>query len=695
MKPVLLLLAFVFGFAAPLAAETIRVRAGEHSGYTRLVLDGAANLDWTIGRTATGYALRPDAADIDYALERAERDLRAGRVTGLRGEDDVLFVDLDCICELKTYTLSGNRLVLDVSPGEPDPSAASEQPFEWIAEPVAESVAEPALPADTEPVAETQVVPDFDVGGETAGKWLTAEASPTEATPAAALPDLISGVLGGTATQSTAGTPAEAALAAAPDYSEFEAMLTETLARAAAEGFVDAPPGATIAGIDAVAAEVAGADGKTAYDIARGDLPAPAAPDLCQATAGLDFLNDSAAFEDRTIGSLLANAYDDDGTMQPAGAVELARFLMWRGYGAEAAQIFDLAGLPPDEGMLLTTAALALDGKAAAGDVTLDSFATCDGIGGLWSMLAGADASLTAAIDIPASITVYSAYPAHLRRIIGPLLATHLITHGYIDEARLVANVIPEGGGHDPQHEGDASDGSEVAVDGPVIHEDSLTDLTLSAAEGKDVAGELDQHIAKSGPDTHEAVLLQSQSNTKAGTEPDAAEIETLRALQADAGDGALRGELFVTELRRMLDASDFTGVIGRTAKAEPDLMSADAVSLETEAWSGLIALGSNLDVALALRRWPERAAKADLAPGIRDRLAERLIEIGPVVAEAAPDQSNESVTTAEPTLAAPTGLSITQDPKPVAAVKSTLDAIKDERAALEAILNGTVPPSQ
>jgi hypothetical protein len=684
------LLAFAFCFAAPLAAETIRVRAGEHSGYTRLVLDGAANLDWTIGRTASGYALRSDAADIDYALERAERDLRAGRVSGLRSEGGVLFVDLDCKCELKTYTLSGNRLVLDLSPGTPNPDAATEQPFELASE--------PDVPADPEPEPVDEIAIEPRVGEEeTAGKWLTAEASPETAAPAAtALPDLITGVLGGSAPQVTAGTPAETALAEGPDYSDFEAMLTETLARAAAEGFVDAPSDATVAGIDAVSMDVAGADGKTAYDIARGDPPAAVAPELCSATQALDFLNDPAAFEDRTIGPLLAEAYDDDGAMQPAGAIDLARYLMWKGYGAEAAQVFDLAGLPPDEGMFLTMAALALDGKAASGDVVLESFATCDGIGGLWTMLAGADATLTAAIDIPASITVYSAYPAHLRRIIGPLLATHLITQGYMDEARLAANVIPEGGGHDPQHEGDTSGEGEATGDAMVTHQPSLTDLTLSAAEGKDVAGELDQHIAKSGPETHEAVLLQSQSNTKAGTEPDAAEIETLRALQADAGDGELRGELFVAELRRMLDASDYTGVIGRTAEAAPDMMTPEAVALESEAWSGLIALGSNLDVALAMRRWPERAAKADLAPGIRDRLAERLVEIGPVVAEIPPEPTDEPASSAEAEAApAVSGLSIAQDPKPVAAAKSTLDALKTERAALEAILNGTEAPSQ
>ena len=677
MRGLLFLLALLF-VSTPLAAETIRVRAGEHSGYTRLVLDGAANLEWTIGWTATGYALSPADTDIDYGLERAERDLRAGRVSGLRGDGGVLFVDLDCTCQLKTYTLSGNRMVLDIYPGAPDPDAVTEQPFETAGEPETLVVAEPV--ADAAPAAETAP----------AGKWLTAEAAAAPVGgPAVALPTLVTGVLGGAPPQITAGTPAEAALAVAPDYSDFEAMLTETLARAAAEGFVDTPPGGTIAGIDALPAEVAGADGKTAYDIAQGDAPAAVAPDICRATQALDFLNDPAAFEDRTIGALLAAAYDDDGAIRPDGAVELARFLMWRGYGAEAAQVFDLAGLPPDEGMFLTTAAMALDGKAAGGDVSLDSFATCDGTGGLWSLLAGADAALTGAIDLPAAITVYSAYPAHLRRIIGPLLATHLITQGYMDEARLVANVIPAGGGHDPQHEGDgATDDAEIS--GQTEH--NLTDLTLSAAEGHDVAEELDEHIAKAGPDTHEAVLLQSKANTEAGTEPDAAEIETLRALQADAGEGALRGELFVTELRRMLDASDYTGVIGRTAKVAPDLLNEDAVALESEAWSGLIALGSNLDVALAMRRWPERAAKADLAPGIRDRLAERLVEIGPVVAEVTPTAAAKTVTKEEPVLPVET---ITADPKPVAAAKTTLDALKAERAELEAILNGSDPPSQ
>jgi hypothetical protein len=678
----LLYLALGLGFATSAFAETLRLRAGEHSGYTRLVLDGAASLDWIIGRTATGYALRPDGADVDYALDGARRDIRAGRVTDLKADGAALYLDLGCTCQLKTYTLSGNRLVLDIAPGNPDASLAIEQPF-------------PDLEPDPapEPVAAEVVAPepeaDLSQGVETAGKWLTAD--PSEAS-AVALPDFVSGVLSGPVSAPSSGTPAEAALAAAPDYSEFEAMLTETLARAAAEGFVNAPAGATVAGIDAVPTDVAGAEGHTAYDVARGDLPEPVSDETCRAAEALDFLNDATAYEEQTVGPLLREAYDDEGVLKDAGALDLARFLMWRGYGAEASQLFDLIGIEGDEGMLLATAALALDGKSAPGDFPLESFGACDGAGGLWSLLAGADADLTGRIDLPAAITVYSAYPAHLRRMIGPLLATHLITHGYMAEARLVANVIPEEAESDPSPDAEHADDAEVAS-GPVPHDPSLTDLTLEAAEGEDVVSALDEHIAKSTPDLHDAVLLQSQAKTAEGVEPDAAEIETLQALQADAGQGELRDELFATELRRLLDSSNFNAVISRAAEADPAALTPEAMALESEAWSGLIALGSNLDVALAMRRWPDRAAKADLAPGIRERLAERLGEIGPVVADPAPD--TEPAATVAEVSPAPESVSVADDPKPVAAAKSTLEALKDERAALQAILNGTEPPAE
>ncbi|MEO8531667.1 MAG: hypothetical protein ABI459_10615, partial [Deltaproteobacteria bacterium] len=88
-------------------AGTIGIRAGEHSGFSRIVLDGAGAYEWTIGRTETGYGLQPNDADVDFNVGRALRDLRGGRVKDLTADGSTLFITLDCDCVLKSYALGG------------------------------------------------------------------------------------------------------------------------------------------------------------------------------------------------------------------------------------------------------------------------------------------------------------------------------------------------------------------------------------------------------------------------------------------------------------------------------------------------------------------------------------------------------------------------------------------------------------
>jgi len=637
----------------PMLAETIGVRAGEHSGFSRIVLDRAGQFDWIIGRTTTGYALRPNGATVEFDVGRAMRDLRGGRIKDVIAAGTTLSIDLDCVCSLKTYTLAGGRFVLDISKGAADPLAATEQPFPTI-EP------SPAAATDVAGVEAPPVAPQ-------PATTMASEAGTQN------LPDFIDGVLGSPGVTATTGDAAE--LNASNDLAQFENMLLGSLARAAAEGFVTS--GDTTSSTIATSGDAAldaspGAEGRTAYDIARDAEPAVSDPGICRATQALDFLTDALAFDDVSLGELVRNVYGDGGTLSLPDARRLAEFLLWKGYGAEAAQVIDLAAIDGDAGMLLTAAAFALDGRRASGDVDLAAFALCDGTGALWALLGGADNDLTTQIDIRAAIQTYSTYPPHLRRIIGPLLVTDLLTHDRADDARLAATFIP-GGENEP-----------ATVD------PSLAEISIGLETGDEPTApdDLTALIRDGGPQTHDAVLLQSKHLSETAQAPTDTEIETLQALQADADPAGQAGDLFLTELRRMLDGSEFLQVLERLDGPHPEVDQTQATALEAEAWSGLIALGRDFDLALAVRKWHAPGDELDVAPALRTRLTERLADIG-LSGETAPTADIAPPVAADPVAVAPNAANPLDEPLPIKSARSALAAVDQERAALEAILNG------
>ncbi|MES2815357.1 MAG: hypothetical protein V4720_10715, partial [Pseudomonadota bacterium] len=54
---------------APARAETARVLSGEHGAFTRLVIELPGGPEWTLGRTATGYAFSAKGeTQLDYDL---------------------------------------------------------------------------------------------------------------------------------------------------------------------------------------------------------------------------------------------------------------------------------------------------------------------------------------------------------------------------------------------------------------------------------------------------------------------------------------------------------------------------------------------------------------------------------------------------------------------------------------------------
>lgn len=66
--------------AGHLAAAPVLVKTGEHDGFTRLVMEFQAPVDWQMGRSADGYELRVVGQPVNYDLSEAFRLIGKSRL---------------------------------------------------------------------------------------------------------------------------------------------------------------------------------------------------------------------------------------------------------------------------------------------------------------------------------------------------------------------------------------------------------------------------------------------------------------------------------------------------------------------------------------------------------------------------------------------------------------------------------------
>jgi len=127
--------------ASAAAAAPTPVRIGEHSGYTRLVLDAGADSEWIEGRSGDRVDIRFEDPDLEFDVAAARNRIAGGRIGGLTtskaGGATILTIRLNCRCDTSAFALGDGRVVVDVfdakasaeAAGDPVPSAeAAEEP---------------------------------------------------------------------------------------------------------------------------------------------------------------------------------------------------------------------------------------------------------------------------------------------------------------------------------------------------------------------------------------------------------------------------------------------------------------------------------------------------------------------------------------------------------------------------------------
>lgn len=125
------LLLWLVACAAPMAAEPVTVRGGEHGTFSRLVLTMPAGAAWRLGRTPGGYAIGITGG-VTFDLTRAFDRIPQSRLLALTpGEEPGrLDLTLGCGCHVTAFQWRPDAVVIDVTDGPPPEEAAFEVPFE-------------------------------------------------------------------------------------------------------------------------------------------------------------------------------------------------------------------------------------------------------------------------------------------------------------------------------------------------------------------------------------------------------------------------------------------------------------------------------------------------------------------------------------------------------------------------------------
>ncbi|HCQ65898.1 MAG TPA: hypothetical protein DIU07_12430 [Rhodobacteraceae bacterium] len=467
-------------------AETVRVRSGDHAGFTRLVVDFTGEEDWVFGRVDGGFEFRPGREDMTYGLDRVFDKIGRTRIEDVRDlGDGRLYLGVGCNCHAVVDELSNGKVVLDIVAGParaPGTGEDAELPA-YGAQPEDQPGAATGDPVMTGGAVDPADKPVFV--SNRAGLPLTLPQLgslvpvPRDTTATAPQPPATSadpglavaipapgGSLDVHPTPQASVPPADDGSARADRIAKTEAALLEQVARAAAQGLLDAD-------MSDIEENVAGTNPKP-VDAPRPTPIAPPSPPVTQrghitvetsvdrAASGSDRQGaetaqgeaciDPEIFDIGTWGDEIGNGTDigayrsglitELDVADGAGVAKLVRNYIYITFGAEAKALMRRYPETVERPDLLFAMAEIMDEGRSTIAVDLVDQLTCAGATALWATLAQPELRPGQAVNRDAVASTFGALPAHLRRHLGPKLADVLLTSGDIDTADLIRAAI-------------------------------------------------------------------------------------------------------------------------------------------------------------------------------------------------------------------------------------------------------------
>lgn len=608
--------------SSPALAETVVVRSGDHADFSRLLLDGNIGNRWVFGTAEGGFEFRPERDDVTWDLSRVFDRIGHDRIAAL---DDLgngrLLIEIGCDCHADAFFLRDGQVVLDIKDGPP-PTPLSEfnLPLEAVAQPEArgQAGATPVVPLENESF------------GSRGGLPLVLS-----------LPKTVSDNTRARGAQIPSPETFDVAPLHRPNprVAETEAALVEQLARAVAQGLVEADTdrieNATRAPVQIAQTQVprqpvpppplppppvAPPHGHVSVETGV-DRAAPAAEQIAATDEGNECLDPSLFAISEWGGSLdrgaelgmyrskLLGEFDQ---ADSAAITALAHYYLYLSFGAETVALLRKFPSSVERADLLFQMAAVMDFRQAEGADRLIPQMACDGATALWAALAQPEFQKSQTINTQAVTLAFTSLPPHLRGLLGPGLANKFIKIGDTATAERIRGAL------------------ERAVDpGNPGLELTMARLDLALGDPERAAETLDE-VAAQDSDLLPAALLERVNATLAGGQAIAPEkIALLQSLAFEHQGTPLGAELLEAEVEAQAIAGDFTAAFDGLAAARSDaFVTPDhADHLAAAVFS---ALSENAaDAAFLLHAVPHMESAFSIPAHVRRQVAKRFIALG------------------------------------------------------------------
>ncbi len=561
------------------AATPVVVKSGEHDGFTRLVLEYRNPVDWQVGRTDDGYALRIADNTPSYDLTETFKVIGKSRLAGISVDPDsgLLNLAIACACYAIPFEFRPGIVVIDLRDGRPPKGSSFEQPLTQTAQPK----------TDTEPAPPDTTTPHYDWTDQALAQ-LRKEQSEAANTP-----------------------PLSPQPSSDPALQPLHDSLLHQLSRGAAQGVVDMAklqPDETVN-------PTSTPEAPPSVRIGLGELPgislSNGLPDhdmigaQGQACVESDRLSVASWGDDSPVLTQIAKSAEgliaEFDKPDPAVLQRAIQFNLFIGFGAEAKQLMQAFPMDLPNKPLWQSMARLVDGRPDPGSAFIGQEA-CDSAAALWAILAQPKLDASYHANTNAAFLAFSALPIGLRRDLGPVLADRFMAIGANHAAARVRDAIlraPGGSGPDA----------------------ALLTAKIEMHQGDAAAAEvtLQQMVADSGPGTAAALmaLVEARIAQDLPIAPDM--VAALEAVVKEQTGSAAAPAAIHALLLAKAASGDMEGAFA---------LLPDAPEAEPKLWRILSLLGTD-DAVLAYAVLVSAAPAPKLAPESAAKLAERLSHMG------------------------------------------------------------------
>ncbi|MCK0139585.1 hypothetical protein [Aliiroseovarius sp. F47248L] len=592
-----------------LPAKDITVKSGEHSDFSRLVVYTNLYDKPVLTRTENGFQMTTGSDGDRFAIAGVFDMIPRDRISDLKSSNDgVLNIVLNCSCDAKTQILPNGQFVIDVfnatEPREPFPSGLRQS--------------DPDIPNKDNRTSALEARRGLPIAG-------TPDASDAGEKFVATIQD-------------DAVDPAPLNPVRTNKLPPNENGLLEQLARAAAQGLVDAPSildtsvsehMETTPDPDEPAAEIEGPSPNSASPTATDhiriqtsvdrDLGRPSAPSdtpetgaTCHPPQSFSIANwgkgDGETLDFATYRASLTTEVD---RLNPDTFRSFVQHQIFLTLGAEALSYLNsFRGILTNDEDLQLMAEI-IETGSATGYARMTPHLACDGPVALWAVLSQPRLPRDHPINTAAVISEFSILPRHLRIHLGPMVMRKFLAIGDTDTSIEINRISQRG--------------IETLSTEHTLADAQLLLETESSSKGRD---QLIEIVDRDDHNAVDAILLLIENHIAMRTGIPDRTLELLGSLAHEHKASKRGADLAIAEVRGLIHATRFADARAKLHKFEhfPDQENDSHLQILNEFGMALSKSGSD---GTFLRNTIDQPIWADAEEKTRIAIADRLLRLG------------------------------------------------------------------